>query len=171
MVMFDLPVTTKENRRNYRRFVDKLEDDGYTRIQFSIYVRPSATDENAQVHYSRLINWLPPLGEVRVLKFTDKQWARMTVFFKSQRVNTELPPEQLVFFDEDLTPVDRDMCEEVDHRLLVMAAEKRAPYTVDLGETEPTISPSPVPSTTAGAKRGKKAVRKSEPQLDFWGED
>src|ERR1700678_2291645 len=100
MVMFDLPVLTKDNRRDYRRFVDKLEDDGYIRMQYSVYARPCATDENTVVHENRVLAWLPPAGEVRLLKFTDKQWGRMTVFREAMMVRTEQPPEQFTFFDQ-----------------------------------------------------------------------
>lgn len=118
MVMFDLPVLTKEDRRNYREFHDKLENDGFCRIQFSVYGRPCATEENTEVHLGRVRAALPPDGEVRVLKFTDKQWGRMLVFRQMTRERPEEPPAQLEFFDEALEPLfDERGDEEVEARL------------------------------------------------------
>lgn len=128
LVMFDLPVETKQNRRDYRRFVDKLEDDGYHRVQFSIYVRPCATDENTVVHQNRLMDWLPPEGEVRILRLTDKQWGRMAIFRERVRADNERAPEQFLFFDEDgEVLVDEQAGPDVVQRAQVDAAEKKYP--------------------------------------------
>lgn len=104
LVMFDLPVETSDNRRNYRRFVDKLEDNGFVRIQYSIFVRPSATVENTDVHTQRVLNALPPDGEVRIIRLTDRQWARTLIFRAAKPLNAESPPEQFAFFDEEMNP-------------------------------------------------------------------
>lgn len=40
VVIFDLPVTTAEARREYTQFRDFLLNDGYLMIQFSVYARP-----------------------------------------------------------------------------------------------------------------------------------
>lgn len=39
MIMFDLPVETSEDRRNYRKFRRALIDEGFLMMQYSIYVR------------------------------------------------------------------------------------------------------------------------------------
>jgi CRISPR-associated protein Cas2 len=176
MVMFDLPVLTKENRRDYRRFVDKLEDDGYARLQFSIYVRPCVTDENTAAHAARVLEWLPPAGEVRVLKFTDKQWGRMTVYREAFRVDTESAPEQFLFFDEDLAPLVGELdSAEVDHRLQVWAAEADPPPELPAGEvTERFIATRSRDSGSFDVKRGGRPKRRRKgrpddnPSFDFY---
>ena len=97
-VMFDLPVDTKKARRDYTRFRKKLIEDGYWRMQYSVYVRPCPSEENAQVHFQRVKAILPPDGEVRILIFTDKQFARMKVYHGKIRKPTEEIPEQLALF-------------------------------------------------------------------------
>ncbi|EGQ2849979.1 CRISPR-associated endonuclease Cas2, partial [Staphylococcus pseudintermedius] len=37
--MFDLPVETSSERRAYRQFVKFLTNEGYVRLQFSIYCK------------------------------------------------------------------------------------------------------------------------------------
>lgn len=39
VVMFDLPVGTKKQRREATRFRNLLLDEGYWRAQYSVYVR------------------------------------------------------------------------------------------------------------------------------------
>jgi CRISPR-associated protein Cas2 len=114
LVTFDLPVETKENKRDYRRFVDFLEDNGYSRIQYSIYVRPTTTHDATQVHAERIANNIPPAGEVRVFRMTDKQWARTECYHNGSTAPTEPPPEQFIFFDENFVPTVDDWKQDAD---------------------------------------------------------
>ena len=98
MVMFDLPVVTKQDRKNYTRFRNKLLDSGFMGLQFSVYARACPSDENAQVHRSRIERHLPPYGQVRILMFTDKQFARMQVFHGKKPSNPEESPQQVMTF-------------------------------------------------------------------------
>ncbi len=128
LVMFDLPVLTKEDRRNYREFHDHLEDDGFSRMQFSVYARPCATEEKTAVHFNRIVDELPPDGEVRILKFTDKQWARMFLFRRSRRESVEAQPEQFEFFDEAMEPLfDERGDADVENRIRTSFAERIGP--------------------------------------------
>ncbi|MBK1679921.1 CRISPR-associated endonuclease Cas2 [Rhodocyclus tenuis] len=96
IVLFDLPTATADERTDYRHFHDLLLDDGFSRLQFSVYARHCASDENAEVHTRRIHGALPPDGEVRVMTMTDKQFGRMSVFHGQLRRTTERPPEQVL---------------------------------------------------------------------------
>lgn len=98
VAMFDLPVDTKKARRAYAQFRKALLKDGFSRLQFSVYVRHCASEENADVHSERVQQALPDDGEVRVLGITDKQFERMRVFWGKMRKATETPPHQLELF-------------------------------------------------------------------------
>lgn len=98
MVMFDLPVDTQSARREYAIFRKKLLKDGFTRMQYSVYVRHCASQENADVHVQRVEAAVPPDGEVRVLQVTEKQYERMRVFWGKRRKPPENPPRQLELF-------------------------------------------------------------------------
>jgi CRISPR-associated protein Cas2 len=67
-------------------------------MQYSVYMRHSSSEENAQVHAKRVKSRLPPDGEVRIIKITDKQFGRIEVFYGKKRRKTEEPPEQLSLF-------------------------------------------------------------------------
>lgn len=98
VAMFDLPVDTKEARREYAQFRKKLLKGGFTRMQFSVYVRHCASEENADVHVKRVEKEVPPDGEVRILTITDKQFERMRCFWGKRRKAPEQPPAQLELF-------------------------------------------------------------------------
>lgn len=98
MVMFDLPVLTKLNRKDYSRFRKRLLENGFNRLQYSVYARPCPSEENAGVHRKRVERCLPPEGQVRILLFTDKQFERMEIFFGKMPTGVEQQPQQLSFF-------------------------------------------------------------------------
>ncbi len=98
IVLFDLPTDTPKARKEYTQFRKHLLDDGYTMMQYSVYMRHSASDENALVHTKRVKLALPPDGEVRIIKITDKQFGNIDVFYGKRRKSIESPPLQLQFF-------------------------------------------------------------------------
>lgn len=99
MVFFDLPVTTKEERRLATQFRHFLLNDGYHMLQFSVYARLCNSVENAEVHYRRLARVAPGGGSIRCMVVTEKQYAGMRLI-AGKRAPDERPAEsiQLSFF-------------------------------------------------------------------------
>lgn len=97
-VMFDLPMLTKAQRKAYTRFRKNLLNDGFIMLQYSVYARHCGSEENCQVHMGRVRAWVPDQGEVRVIQFTDSQYARIQVYYGKMAVKPEKPPAQLSFF-------------------------------------------------------------------------
>ncbi len=98
VVLFDLPTDTKVARKAYTKFRKLLLGDGFTMMQFSVYMRHSSSDENAKVHVKRVKASLPDDGEVRILTITDKQFEKIEVYYGKKRTPTEKAPLQLQFF-------------------------------------------------------------------------
>lgn len=98
LVMFDLPVLSKGQRRAATEFRKNLIKDGFDMVQFSVYSRPCPSEENAAVHVNRVKSFLPPNGQVRILKFTDKQYGRMECFLSKTRLDPESQPDQIQLF-------------------------------------------------------------------------
>ena len=99
MVLFDLPVVKKEERRNYAKFRRFLINDGYDMIQFSVYARICNGQEAIDKHVARLIRNLPSKGSVRYLQVTEKQFANIKVLVGKRRKKEQ--PEfanQMSFF-------------------------------------------------------------------------
>jgi len=98
VTMFDLPTDTKAARRAYSNFRHRLLDEGFLMLQYSVYARPCLSDEVAEGVEKRIKSELPSDGEVRIMSFTDKQYARMKFFHGKTRKATEKLPEQLSIF-------------------------------------------------------------------------
>lgn len=98
LVLFDLPVNTKKSRHDYAVFRKRLKGDGFQMLQFSVYGRACASQENATVHIRRIRSYLPPEGQVRILLLTDRQYGRQEIFTGKRRAKSEKAPDQLEFF-------------------------------------------------------------------------
>jgi CRISPR-associated protein Cas2 len=96
--MFDLPVDTKAARREHARFRKNLLAVGFMRLQFSVYARYCPSEEANVAYRNRVHSVLPPDGQVRLISITDRQFARMEVFFGKSRKPVEDPPAQLTLF-------------------------------------------------------------------------
>lgn len=77
MVFFDLPTVTKAEKRAYTLFRRFLLNDGYDMIQWSVYGRVVNGFDDAATHLNRLEASLPPVGSVRCLQVSEKQFASM----------------------------------------------------------------------------------------------
>jgi len=77
MVFFDLPVTTKKLRKEYSKFRKFLINDGFFMLQFSVYTKIARNHDDATKHTLFISRNLPPVGSVRLLVVTEKQYASM----------------------------------------------------------------------------------------------
>ena len=98
MVMYDLPTETKKERKVAARFRKELQKDGFSMFQFSMYIRHSASTENADVHKNRVKNNLPELGKIGILQITDKQFGQMELFQGKKEKTVSTPYQQLELF-------------------------------------------------------------------------
>ncbi len=98
IAMFDLPVETPVNRRDYTRFRKALIKDGFMMLQFSVYARFLPSEEAAAAHRSTIRAVIPPLGQVRLITVTDLQFGKMEVFYGRKPKQPEEIPEQILLF-------------------------------------------------------------------------
>jgi len=96
--MFDLPTDTDKAKKDYIHFRKNLLNDGFSMLQYSVYVRHCASEENADVHYRRIKDFLPSDGEVRLIAITDKQFGHMETFWGKMRKPAPAAPKQLELF-------------------------------------------------------------------------
>ena len=97
-VFFDLLTETKKDKKNASGFRNNLLKDGFSMMQYSVYVRHCASGESADVHEKRINRLLPPLGKVSVLRITDKQFGNILNFWGKSEVPKEAQPTQLELF-------------------------------------------------------------------------
>jgi CRISPR-associated protein Cas2 len=103
LVMFDLPVLSKQQRKAAAEFRNSLLDDGYMMIQYSVYARACTDLERMEKHKSRLKTLAPEAGNIRLLSLTDRQWGQGETIcgpdFKQGNRQLELAlPEQAEFW-------------------------------------------------------------------------
>ncbi len=98
LVFFDLPVTTKKERKQAADFRKRIMADGFTMFQFSMYVRTCPSDENADVHIKRVKSLLPEFGDVGIMKVTDRQFGAMEIFSNRAVKEKKTCPQQLELF-------------------------------------------------------------------------
>lgn len=96
--LFDLPVKTKKDRRNYTRFRKALIREGFLMLQFSVYARYCRSEDTADWFRLRVQGELPPKGQVRLLSVTDRQFGKMAVYFGQETEPVEEPPHQYELF-------------------------------------------------------------------------
>lgn len=79
LVLFDLPVASKSDRKRYAKFRKFLIEDGYSMLQFSVYSRVTLNHDDARKHVERLKRNCPPKGQIRVMQITEKQYTAMEI--------------------------------------------------------------------------------------------
>lgn len=96
--LFDLPTDTKIDRKHFAQFRKRLKKDGFTMMQYSIYIRHCNSSENADVHIRRVKSFIPPKGEVIIFSLTDKQFGSLEFFRNNKHEDTPAAPQQLELF-------------------------------------------------------------------------
>lgn len=97
-VFFDLPVTTKKERKLATSFRNSLIKDGFTMMQWSVYTRHCASKESANVHEKKIKNFVPNKGQVTILRITDKQYSNIVNMWGAKKQKMEEIPQQLELF-------------------------------------------------------------------------
>lgn len=77
LVMFDLPVETTEQKREYRRFRNYLIKNGFLMLQESIYSKLALNQTVAESVAKSVRKNKPKEGLVQMLVITEKQFSRM----------------------------------------------------------------------------------------------
>ncbi len=97
-VFFDLPVTTKKSRKKAAQFRNELLKDGFTMLQYSVYIRHCASKESKNMHVRRIKNLIPDKGHVNILSVTDKQYGKIINYRGITDKPLENGPRQLEIF-------------------------------------------------------------------------
>lgn len=98
MVMFDLPVLRKQERKEAARFRKDLLDMGFDMAQFSVYMRCCVSRERIDSLTSQVKSALPSGGKVAILVFTDKQYENMLHFYAREASAPYSESKQLALF-------------------------------------------------------------------------
>ena len=98
VVLFDLPVGTKKERKAATQFRKFLLDEGFEMSQYSVYMRFCAGKEQAEAHTRKVSAAVPSTGKVHIVYITDKQYENIVSFDGRTREPAWKNPEQYVLF-------------------------------------------------------------------------
>ncbi len=76
-VLFDLPVATELDRKNYRLFRKAIIKMGFIMLQESVYTKLALTAQDAHRIALEVSSLAPPSGVVHIMKVTEKQFVHM----------------------------------------------------------------------------------------------
>ncbi len=77
IVLFDLPITTAEDRKEYARFRKHLIKSGFMMMQESVYCKLAQNTSAADYIIESVKKNKPEKGLVQALKITEKQFSRI----------------------------------------------------------------------------------------------
>ena len=97
IVMFDLPVITTADRKEYTRFRKYLVKSGFLMMQESIYCKLAQNQTAADWIVDSIKKNKPPKGIVQVMKITEKQYSRMECIVGSSASEVINSDERLLF--------------------------------------------------------------------------
>jgi len=98
VVMFDLPVVEKVERKAAADFRNALLDMGFEMSQFSVYMRFCSSQSQVDTYCTQVEKSLPVGGKVNILQFTDKQYERIIAFRGKAKQPHNKSPDQYDLF-------------------------------------------------------------------------
>lgn len=96
-VMFDLPTKTKKQRREYTLFRNFLLDQGFSAVQYSVYIRNAPSGELVERYIRDVKKNLPPAGKVNIVQITDKQYSNILSFRGEKKEDMPDNPQLSLF--------------------------------------------------------------------------
>jgi CRISPR-associated protein Cas2 len=98
MVLFDLPVGTKKERKAATKFRHALLELGFEMSQYSVYLKACAGKEQAEATGRRVETAMPPSGKVHFVQITDKQYENIRTYRGRKREPSPKNPSQFTLF-------------------------------------------------------------------------
>ena len=98
VVMFDLPVVEKAERKAATEFRNTLLDMGFEMSQFSVYMRFCTSPAQVETYCKKVEAALPEGGKVNVMQFTDKQYERIVSYHGKSKQPGYKAPDQFDLF-------------------------------------------------------------------------
>lgn len=78
LLFFDLPTENARQRKNYRTFIKYLSNEGYIRVQFSVYSKLCINSSAAETAAKHVLGAAPAEGDIRYLIITENQYLKIT---------------------------------------------------------------------------------------------
>lgn len=90
IVMYDLPNNNYSENKDYSRFRKLLIKNGYTMIQFSVYMKCLNVKTKFKSEVKKISKFVPPQGNIRVMAITEKQFQDMIFLRGDSTINEKV---------------------------------------------------------------------------------
>lgn len=97
LVLFDLPVVEKDERKAATDFRNFLLDHGFAMVQYSIYTKLFSGKDACEKYYKLIADNLPAEGSVDILTITDRQYSNI-ISYKGREKSKKIQSGQLLLF-------------------------------------------------------------------------
>ncbi len=97
LVLFDLPVVEKKERKAASDFRNFLLDHGFAMVQYSIYTKLFSGKDACEKYYRLIQQNLPEEGKVDIITITDKQYENIISYEATEKVKKNEPQQLLMF--------------------------------------------------------------------------
>jgi CRISPR-associated protein Cas2 len=98
MVLFDLPVVEKKERKEAADFRNFLLNNGFSMVQYSIYMKVLSGLDACPKYYSLIEKNLPKNGKIDIITITDRQYENIKSYNGRAKNPTKKSPQQLLLF-------------------------------------------------------------------------
>ena len=96
IVLFDLPVTTSKDMRQYTKFRKFLLKSGFLMMQESVYCKLALNATAAEAVLENLRKNKPESGLVQILTMTEKQFQKIEILVGTSNSNVIDSDERLI---------------------------------------------------------------------------
>ncbi len=87
ILLFDLPNIESYEKKEYLRFRKSLIRNGYTMMQFSVYVKSVNTQTKIEQEVNKIKKYIPHKGNIRIIPVTEMQYNSMYMILGNKKIN------------------------------------------------------------------------------------
>ncbi len=87
LLLFDLPNIESYEKKEYVKFRKCLIRNGYTMMQFSVYVKCVNTQSKVEQEVAKIKKFIPTKGNIRIITVTESQYANMYMILGNKKIN------------------------------------------------------------------------------------
>lgn len=98
IIMYDLPMQTKNDLLRYKNFRKKLIEKGYYQLQKSVYIMKSKTKEKIELVEKQLTIIAPKNSSIRSIILTEEQFQKIKILVGDKTMGEKILNNRILEF-------------------------------------------------------------------------
>ena len=98
IIMYDLPMQTKNDLLRYKNFRKKLIEKGYYQLQKSVYIMKSKTKEKIELVEKQLTIIAPKNFSIRSIILTEEQFQKIKILVGNKTMGEKVLNNRILEF-------------------------------------------------------------------------